>query len=215
MKFIIKIKTRHIFLFMNLNILINSWLIKTFIMTDHVYYNLFNNKIQLHRLDEFISAAQNISGWNYILAPIVLAIHLTLITFLLHLLLVVRGKEIPLAALFHIVNVAYLPFILLNYVQFFRLVRFSPYQISEKVLQAAPLSLSNIISEHGWPDYVDHFLNNINLFQMLWLVLLISGLHRKAQTSITCAMSTVLIVWLFIMTLQYITTSFLYQVSSL
>ncbi len=206
------IKTSHLFLLFLFSILAQIYITQNFIMTHEVYYNLYSDRLEPHRVDEIVLMVKKFSIWSYPIAPLLLLIQLTFVALLIQLPLVFKFIDISFSRLFRIVSFAYIPLLIRQFVYIIWLLRLPANEINEKTLTFVPLAITNFVNSGDYPKHIYSFLGNFNLFEIVWVVVAIVGLYQTKKLEKIDAALIVFCVWTFIMIFIFVLITYLNKV---
>jgi hypothetical protein len=183
-------------------------------MTRDVYHNLLSEKMEAYRIDDYFNFVRKISIWSYIIAPLLLWIKITFYTLLIQFPLVLKFIDIPFKKLFRIVSFAQIPVLISGFIKIIWLFQYKPYQITEKTLALTPLALTNLINSSLYPKTTIILLSNINVFEMIWCIIVVKGLAATEKIKKIDAFLLVLGVWSLILVLQWALLMYFTKVNS-
>lgn len=206
------IKTSHLFLFFLFCILAQIYITQNSIMTREVYYNLYSDRLEPHRVDEIVMVVKKFAIWSYAIAPLLLLIQITFVALLIQLPLVFKFIDISFSRIFRIVSFAYIPLLIKQSVYIIWLLRLPANEINEKTLTIVPLSITNLVSAADYPKHIYSFLGNFNLFEIAWVVVVIAGLYQTKKLEKIDAALIVICVWTFIMIFIFVLITYLNKV---
>jgi len=199
----VNIKTWQLFLIITVLSLLVSFAFQKFIMTREVYYTLYGGQMEKYRIDDFISLIRKLQIWGYIATPLIIWLRIAFVSFLIQLPFMLKYIELPFKDIFRIVAIAYSVFLAADVTRFFYLYFQQSGNISFDMLSFIPLSITNFLDKSNYSDLSFAFLSKINLFELLWGVVVYIGLVKtKKKENIDCAL-IIFGVWLGILALSF------------
>ncbi|MBN2031386.1 hypothetical protein JW824_14225 [bacterium] len=210
----VSFKTWHLFVILLLVAWLNTWIFQNHIMTREVYYNLYSEQLEIRRIDNLIKFFQIFSIWSYITAPLILWIQITFITLLIQFPLILKIIDIPFKQIFRIVTFAFIPLTVMMLVRSLWLLRFEPDQINEYTLTFIPLALTNLINVTSYPKAVLGLLGNINIFSLIYCVIIYNGLFSTGKLKKDDAALLVFAIMTLLLVFQWALVSYLTKIGS-
>ena len=207
-------KTYHIFLLLLLGIFINIWITQNHIMTREVYYNLLSDQLEISRIDDYFTLTQKFSIWAYVLTPIVFLLRITFVSLLIQFPLVMKFIDIPLKQIFRIVTFAFIPLFFMSVIKTIWLLLLSTHQITQETLAFTPLAFTNFLNASNYGKTVYGLLSNLNIFEVVWCIIVAEGLTRTEKLKKNDAYILVLIVWTLILVFQWALFMYLTKINS-
>jgi hypothetical protein len=209
----VKHKTSYLFLVILLCVLANNFVIQNYIMTKEVYHNLYDKRLEAHRIDEMVSIFKKYSVWSYVIGPVLLLLRFTLVTLLIQLPLVVKFIDIRFSQLFRVVVIAFFPLLLMQISYTIWLLHLPIDTINEQTFAFVPLAVTNFINVSDYANHVYGFLGNFNVFEFAWCFLLALGLYNTGKLKKSDAVLIVICVWSLILVFQFVVIMYLHKVS--
>jgi len=154
-----------------------NWYLQTQVLTDQVYYYSLGGRVSAEKLTAFLDGQHRMSFLGYIVAPVVLLIRMTLVSFCLLTGLLLTSQKLSFKTIFTIVLFAESAFaagILLKLL----LLAFSKDVESLAQFETfAPLSLYSLTNHSAIPAWLTYPLQTLDLFQVAYCLLLAAGLR--------------------------------------
>lgn len=170
-----KIKSLYLFIIFALAYLIVSLLTNTFILTDEFYASLWSDQFSSERISEMLETSGKMEIIIYILTPIAFYLKLLVIAGSIQAGLYLSDIEIPFRNVFKIVLIAEIVPFLNAAIQFIYFL-YTGASTAEQINSFAPLSLISLIPAESAPSYLAYPLQLINVFELVYWVLLAIGL---------------------------------------
>ena len=210
----LEVKTWQLFLLLVLANLTLAWFYNQHVLTREVFHNIFAERLEASRIDEYFDFTRKLSIWGYIMQPFFLMIQITFFALLLQTPLVLMLIEIPFAKIFRLIAIASVASTLASAMQLLRLSFFDAHEISSNVLDLMPFSLAGFIDPSEYPKSALFVLGKFNLFEVLWSLILYKGLATTGQIKKEQAAILVTLFWLALLLFQWGVVAYFEGVSS-
>jgi len=196
------VKNWHLFLFVLLSNLIITLINDRFIMTKDVYYLLLSDKIESNRVDDYFELTKRFSLYSYLALPIIIWLKITFVALVLQTPLMLKGIEVSFKETFKISAFANIPYVLLAVIKTSILLFTPRSNYTNDLLNMIPGSLTNFISKESYSNLAYSFLNNINLYEILWVLIVFYGIGNLKKISKADSFILVVSVWFGLTILQ-------------
>ena len=210
----ISFKTYHIFLLILICFWMNIWILQSFVMTREVYHNLLSERLDAFRIDDYFTLIQKQSAWSYIAAPLFLWIQIAFVTLLLQFPLVIKFIDIPFKKVFRIATYAQIPLFASSFIKTLWLLQLKSHQITEEILAFVPFAITNFLDPELYAKSSLGILSKINIFEIIWCIILIKGLTVTGKLRKRDALLIVLVTWTLILVFQWALTTYLTEINS-
>jgi hypothetical protein len=160
--------------------LIILWLSRTTLINEIIIYNTYSEQLTYERSLELFGAMKKIEWIIYIFMPLVLLIKFGILSMVLYTGIFIIGIEtkIRLSSVFNVVMASEFIFIIAGFLKFMWFYLFAGNYTLVDLGFFYPLSLINLFK----PDEVNKLwilpLQTINIFQILYIIMLAYGLHK-------------------------------------
>lgn len=208
----IKFKTWHIFLSLTILYLLIYFTLQNLIMTRQVYYSLLGSRMETYRIDDYINFVKKISIWGYLSQPLLLWLKIAVVSFLIQLPLMIRYTDIPFKSIFRVITLANLAAAASATTKIFYLFVLPVESINQRTLDFTPLSVTNFLDKTKYSAASWGFLSSLNLFEVLWILIVYYGLVNICKLKKDDSMLLVLGVWTFIAVFQFALISYISKV---
>ena len=189
--------------------LIIVWVNKNIIFDVNFYYKIWQNKFSIERIDNLILQNNKLSIFSYLIWPCILYIKWALITFILYIGILLFEIKITFKSCFKIILLAeFIPLIsTITKILYFYI--YPPNNI-DIIQNLNPLGLSSLISTDSIPKYLLYPIQQLNLFEIGYWLLLAYGIKslgnvdfKKALKITSLSYGVGLLIWcIFIVFLQ-------------
>lgn len=183
----------YVILYTALNYFINS-----LVLTDTFYYSVFGEQLSA----DVIKINHTYSWIGYLASPLLLLLKLTMIAGVVFCGIFMFDKDVSFKNVFKVVMIAELVMIL---AMIFKLVYFImwPPQSLDDISRFSPLSLTQLIDVNKVPVYFLYPLQQLNLFEVVYWLLITTGISLFAEESFfkglkitTCSYGVALSIWI-------------------
>lgn len=181
-----------------------AFLASEFIFTREFYYTLFSDQMELSRIDKHVDIVSRFSFWSLLVLPFFLFIRYTAIAFIVQIPLLIRYIEISFKYLFRWIMFASVTLILGQGVHFLNIYFTNEKEISTSLYKIQPFSLATLINPEEYAANAIVILNQFNLFDMLWCLVIYIGLLKTGKIKKRDAFLLVICVWTFLLVLQWV-----------
>lgn len=174
------------------------FIMNNYILTRETYGAIYGEQLEITTIDNIYIMAKKLSIWGYVFLPFLILLRVTIVSLLIQLFFMLRLKEISFKKLFRIILVGYGILVLSSIMQ---LVSFwiTPLEdFSSESLTIVPLSITHLVSAENISDVYRGILNQINIFELLWIFLIALGLGIISGMKTNYASIVAVSVWLMI-----------------
>jgi len=186
-----------------------AFMASQFIFTKEIYYIIFSDQMELTRIDKYVDIINRFSFWSILLLPLFLLIRYVVVAFIIQIPLLIRYIEISFKYIFRWVMFASLALTLGQLTHFLHIYFTSAENINETLYKIQPLSLATLINPEEYVSNAIVILNQFNLFDMLWGLVLYIGLLKTGIIKKLDAFLLVLYEWTFLLVAQWAILFFL------
>jgi hypothetical protein len=180
-----------------------AFLASEFIFTREFYYTIFSDQMELSRIDEHVDIISRFSFWSLLVFPLFLFIRYAVIAFIVQIPLLIMYIEISFKYLFRWVMYASIPLILGQGIHFLKIYFTTDDPLYKALFKIQPLSLATLINPDEYASNAIVILNQFNIFDMLWCIVLYIGLLKTGKIKKRDALLLVLCVWTFLLFMQW------------
>jgi hypothetical protein len=201
----IKIANWQIFsalVFINLVIV---WFVKEHVLRYEVLYHLFQEQLEITRLEHQVDLLRNWFNLNYLLVPLSLFLKLNLLAFILQFPLLFIMDDISYKKIFRVVMIAELAMIGCAIMQWVVLF-FKPVDSVElESFARIPLSLAVLLQHYSHlSNPAKMIVNRFNVFDLLWCALVCYQLRTLTNMKHIDIVLLVAGVWIFLLIMQWL-----------
>ena len=161
----------------NLLILLAS---QTILINEIVFFNTFSEQFTYERSMELFHRMRSFAWVSYVVTPIMLLIKFSALSVLLYVGVFFNDlhKEITLTKIFKVVVVSEVAFVLASIIKLLWFIFFAGNYTLDDMSFFYPLSLINLFSRSEVASYWIYPLQTVNIFQLVYVLLLALGLSR-------------------------------------
>ncbi len=151
------------------------WFYQNTVTTRESAEQVLGQELSPVQIDLYLSVIREISYTFYLALPLILLVRIFLISLLLHLFLILNRIRMSIKQIFHINCVAFLAVVLKDVAKHLS-VFLSQDNQTQEVLKT-PFSLAFLLQSTEY-TYLHRLLNEINLFEVFWMVIVIVLLRQ-------------------------------------
>lgn len=157
--------------------LLFAWFVQTQVLTDEIYYNYLSDRLTADKIESTIQMQKRIGLAGYLFIPVGLLLKIGFTVVCIATAISFTGYQISFKTIFKIALVAEVAFILSILLKMFILFMFKDINSLEELRNFAPFSLFALFNASAVPEYLRYPLQTINLFEVLYCILLAAGLQ--------------------------------------
>lgn len=191
----------HIYVLMILLNIFLAFVMNNYFLSREVIIRLYSQYNDISSINIYLLTMKKYSFLGYALIPIIILIRIVLVALIAQLFFMLRLKEISFNKLFRIVLIGYGIIVFSSFIQLIILFLTPTETLSLESLAMAPLSLSHLVSTENMDKVYNGFLNQINVFEILWIITIAVGLKSisgiKSNTASIVAISIWFMIFLF------------------
>jgi len=179
------LKSYQLFILIIVGNLLLIWLSKTLLINETVFYNAYSEQLTYDRAIKLFADFQSLSWLNYILSPLILFIKFTLVSFILYIGIIFNNLQyrVSLGSVFKVVIASDIIFLLSGLIKFLWFYFIADnYSLSDMGF-FTPLSLINFFRADEIDKIWIYPLQTLNLFHLVYLLLMSFGLNYYCKIS--------------------------------
>lgn len=153
---------------------------QTTLINEIVFFNTFSEQLTYERSMELFHKMRSFAWVSYVVTPIMLLIKFSALSVLLYVGVFFNDlhKEITLTKIFKVVVVSELAFVVASIIKLLWFIFFAGNYTLDDMSFFYPLSLINLFSRSEVASYWIYSLQTVNIFQLVYVMLLALGLSR-------------------------------------
>lgn len=151
-----------------------------YVLTEQVYYNTLGEQLTIERIDAFLQTQQRWAWLGYVIIPLTVGLQALLISICLGTGAILLDYRVRFGALFGMVVKALAVFAV-GRVLFMLVALFTEVRNLDDLLRADVFSLLGWIGKDGIPDWLLYPLSVVNVFEVLFWLLLAGGMGYLLQ----------------------------------
>ncbi len=199
---------------MGINVLL-IWLVREQVLRSEFIYQLFQEQIEITRLDDQLELWRGWFNLNFILVPLVLFIKFCFISFVLQFPLLFLLEDIAYRDIFRVVMIAQLAMLAAAIFQVAILYLRPLPAIDMENLGRMPLSLAGLTGQYSALSIPARtIINRFNVFELIWCMIVYYKLKSLVTMKSVDLVILVSAVWIFLLILQWLSTEVLMLLSS-
>lgn len=172
------------FLFCNIISLLALYIEQHYVVTDTIYYNSYADQLSMDRIDQIIAVKESWLWVRYLAIPVVLALQILGITLCLNLGALLADVKVGFGRIMGMVTRATLV-LALGKVIYSTTLSFSDLQVVDDVFRSDYYSLLGWIGHENIPQWLWYPFWLLNIFQLLFTILLIRSVATLFDTENT------------------------------
>jgi hypothetical protein len=172
--------------------LFSTYYLQTEVLTDNVYYNSLTGHLSTDKITDLINMKNRVGLFGYLLAPVTLLIRVLFTSLCIGTGLLVTSRKLPWKYLFKIALFAEAAFAAAALLKLFLLAFFHSVDNIGDLQSFAPLSLYSLFKSDAVPGCLIYPLQTLNLFELLYWLLLAAGLGFFLRKSFVKMLAAVL-----------------------
>ncbi len=157
--------------------LFSTYYMQANILTDEVYYNSLADRLTADKIESIIHTQQRIRILSYLMVPAGLLLRISLACFCIYTGLQFTSYALPFRTVFKIALSAETAFAGYTLLRLFLLSFFYEINTFNELQSFAPLSAFSLLNATTVPTYLQYPLQTLNLFELLYFLLLAAGLR--------------------------------------
>jgi hypothetical protein len=156
------------------------YLSQTALVNEIVFFNTYSEQLTYDRAMELFNRMRSLVWVSYIITPVLLLLKFSAMSVLLYIGVFLNDlhKEITLGKIFKVVIVSELVFIAASITKLLWFTFFADNYILDDMSFFYPLSLINLFNRTEVATYWIYPLQTVNIFQLVYVLLLALGLSR-------------------------------------
>jgi hypothetical protein len=157
--------------------LFSTYYIQANILTDQVYYNSLADRLTADKIASLIHTQQRIRILSYLMVPAGLLLKITLVSFCIYTGLQFTSYALSFRTVFKIALFAETASVVYTLLRLFLLSFFYDVNTFNELQSFAPLSVFSLLNAATVPQFLQYPLQVLNLFELLYCLLLAAGLR--------------------------------------
>jgi hypothetical protein len=190
-----------------------AYLTNTYILTDDAYFYYFQNQVGGDKIEDILQLRRDWLWLGYLVIPVIYLVKITIVTFCLLTGVFLWGYSIRFKSLFFVCLKAEFIYLIPPAITFiyFGVIH---YNSSLKDMENFyPLALINFFDMESIPSWSKYSLSLINVFELLYVIILSIGLSEELSKTFTHSLKLVVVSYgsgllLWVLTVMFIAVSF-------
>lgn len=195
MTYYFNLKKLHVFITILVLYLLIIFISKSVLINEIVFYNTYSGQLTFERAMALFNDLKRFSWIGYVLIPVILSIKFSAVSLILYIgaFLCNFHKKITVGEIFGVVIASEIVFVVAGLLKLFWFTFFAGNYDLNELSFFYPLSLSNFFKWSEVDNYWVPALQGVNLFQIIYMILLSIGIYLKANIQKAEAEKAVLI----------------------
>jgi hypothetical protein len=150
------------------------------LINEVVFYNTYSEQLTYDRAMEIFARMRSLTWVNYIITPVLLLLKFSAISVLIYIGVFFSDlhREITLGKIFKVVVVSEIVFVVASIIKLLWFIFFAGNYTLDDMSFFYPLSLLNFFSRSEVASYWVYPMQTVNIFQLVYILLLAMGLSR-------------------------------------
>lgn len=162
------------------------------LVTDDLYYDFFDQQMSYERITEFLSISKRLTWIVYILIPVYLLLKIFVVATCLAVGVLLFGYNVEFIRLFKIALLSDIVFLVPPILKLVWFITIVPNYDLTDIQFFFPLSAFNLVRPEGIEPWMFYPLQIINIFEIIYWVLLAMGLRTILNASFSKSLAMVL-----------------------
>lgn len=199
-------KTLYFFIFIVI-VMVVTYLSSNLLVNNSIIYKTLGGQFSVDRIDRFIETQQKWLWLTYLLIPVFYLIKFSLVTFCLYIGSLLILDKIEFKKLFQITLLAEIVFLVPAIFKLYWFLLIQQRYSLEELQYFSPLSLLGLFGYETIPKWSIYPLQLINVFELIYWLLLAYGLHlvikkpfKKSLRVVAASYGTGLVLWVVFIT---------------
>ncbi len=181
-----------IFSYICIYLVTTALLFNTFLISDTLYYNSFSEQLTAEKIEEAFSFNQKWAWLGYVFIPIIYLLKFSFISLVLLTGFFFIDKKVSFSLLFKAVMLAEIPFLLVPLIKLFWFLFIQTQYNFNDLQYFYPLSALQLFEIKTLATWQIYPLQLLNVFEMVYWVLLAYWLKRLLNITLTKGMEVVI-----------------------
>lgn len=151
------------------------YLINEQIYTEEIFFQTFSDQLAVDRIREILVAKKRFQWITYLIFPLVIFLKICFVTGSLIVLQYLDSISISRKEIFRVVIIGEIVFVIRGFVRYVYFLINPPQKIED--VSSFSLSLTSVYGSDA-PSYLHYALQSINVFQLMYFLLLARGIQE-------------------------------------
>lgn len=156
--------------------LFSAYYLQSYILTEHIYYNSLGGQVAEGKIEKVYNFKDHLGILTYFLIPLTTVLKILLPSTCLYLGSKFRNYGLSFKDAFKVALLAEFSFAIATITRLIVLVFFGDTDRFDQIHFFAPLSLFGLFNASAVPSYLVYALQTVNIFEIIYFVLLTKGL---------------------------------------
>lgn len=182
----------YIFLILVFYFLVISFLSNHLLLSNILFYDTFSEQLTIEKIDKLISFINKWKWLGYVFIPIMYLLKFSVIALILLIGFFFIDKKVSFSLLFKAVMLAEIPFLLIPLIKLFWFLFIQTQYTFNDLQYFYPLSALQLFDVKSLPTWQIYPLQLLNMFELVYWVLLAYWLKRLLNITLTKGMEIVI-----------------------
>jgi hypothetical protein len=180
-----------VFLLLVALIVLLTCLTNLFLISDTLYYNTFIEQLSVEKIEGIIEESHKWAWLGYLLVPVIYYIKLSLIALVLQTGFFFFDRKVSFSIIFKAVMLAEIPFLIVPVIKLFWFLFIQTHYTLNDLQYFFPLSALQLFDAQKLPSWQVYPLQLMNVFELIYWVLLAYWLKKLLNLSLNKSMEVV------------------------
>lgn len=168
-----------------------TFTINQFLVSNTLYYNSYSEQLTIERIESIIEQSHKWAWLGYLLVPVIYYIKLSLITLVLQTGFFFFERKVSFSIIFKAVMLAEIPFLIVPVIKLFWFLFIQTHYDLNDLQYFFPLSALQLFDVQKLPSWQVYPLQLLNVFELIYWVLLAYWLKKLLNLSLNKSMEVV------------------------
>ncbi|MDI9878355.1 hypothetical protein [Flectobacillus longus] len=168
-----------------------TFTLNQFLVSNTLYYNSYSEQLTIERIEGIIEESHKWAWLGYLLVPVIYYIKLSLIALVLQTGFFFFERKVSFSIIFKAVMLAEIPFLIVPVIKLFWFLFIQTHYTLNDLQYFFPLSALQLFDAQKLPSWQVYPLQLLNVFELIYWVLLAYWLKKLLNLSINKSMEVV------------------------
>ncbi len=185
------IKNRYLYMAIIAYTWILTFTLNQFLVSNTLYYNSYSEQLTIERIEGIIEESHKWAWLGYLLVPVIYYIKLSLIALVLQTGFFFFERKVSFSIIFKAVMLAEIPFLIVPVIKLFWFLFIQTHYDLNDLQYFFPLSALQLFDVQKLPSWQVYPLQLMNVFELIYWVLLAYWLKKLLNLSLNKSMEVV------------------------
>ncbi len=199
-----RLDSKTLFIIITMCLIINNYFINEFIYSDDILYDALDDQLSIDRITTIVYLINKLKWIGYVIIPVILLVKTYVISFCIEIGAIFKGYTVSVKKIFHAVLLAETAYLAGQIIRT-AIIYFSDFDSINEIQYFYPFSLFSFFNSCNLAEWLIYPLQMINLFVIMYFLLLAYGLYLILRKNFTEMLSfafrtygTCLLIWILL-----------------